>query len=75
MTDTPETDAAEWGITPNDMVVRSGLARKLERERDELKKALRLAGKLCHEVHHPKAMQHDYATYCPVEALIQKALQ
>jgi tetrahydrodipicolinate N-succinyltransferase len=35
MTDTPETDAAEWGITPNDMVVRSGLARKLERERDE----------------------------------------
>ena len=35
MTDTPETDAAEWGITPNDMVVRSGLARKLELERDE----------------------------------------
>ena len=34
MTETPETDAAEWGITPNDMVVRSGLARKLERERD-----------------------------------------
>jgi len=35
MTDTPETDAAEWGITPHNMVVRSGLARKLERERDE----------------------------------------
>jgi len=34
MTETPETDAAEWGITPNDMVVRSGLARKLECERD-----------------------------------------
>jgi hypothetical protein len=36
MTDTPETDAAEWGITPNDMVVRSGLARKLELERNGL---------------------------------------
>jgi hypothetical protein len=32
---TPETDAAEWGITPHDMVVRADLARKLERERDE----------------------------------------
>jgi hypothetical protein len=36
MTETPETDAAEWGITPNDMVVRSGLARKLEHERNGL---------------------------------------
>jgi hypothetical protein len=36
MTDTPETDAAEWGITPNDLVVRSGLARKLECERNGL---------------------------------------
>jgi ribulose 1,5-bisphosphate synthetase/thiazole synthase len=45
---TPETDAAEWGITPHDMVVRSGLARKLERElaqareqRDKLAEAVR----------------------------------
>jgi hypothetical protein len=35
---TPETDAAEWGITPHDMVVRSDLARTLERERDEWRK-------------------------------------
>ena len=47
---------------------------KLERERDELRKALSLAGKFCHEVHHPKSMQHGDLDSCPVEALIQQAL-
>lgn len=50
-------------------------AYKMERERDRLKKALRLSGKRCEEVHHPKEMQHGYGTDCPVEAFIQKALQ
>ena len=50
------------------------LSRKLERERDELRKALSLAGKLCHGVHHPKSMQHGDLDPCPVEALIQQAL-
>ena len=80
MSDTPESDKAMCRFTSlfaneDAYWVHLAVARKLERERDKLKKALRLAGKLCHEVSHPKAMQHDYATDCPVEALIQKALQ
>jgi DNA-binding protein H-NS len=43
MSDTPMTDAAEWGITPHDMVVRSGLARKLERERNDYHERLSAA--------------------------------
>ena len=46
----------------------------IERERDELRNALSLAGKLCHEVHHPKSMQHGDLDSCPVEAFIQQAL-
>ncbi len=48
-------------------------AYKLERERDELRKALSLAGKLCHEVHHSKSMQHGDLDPYSVEALIQRA--
>jgi hypothetical protein len=47
---------------------------QLERERDELRNALSLAGKLCHQVHHSKSMQHGAFEPCPVEALIQQAL-
>ena len=47
---------------------------KLELERDGLRKALSLAGKRCHEAHHPKSMQHGGLDPCPVEALIQQAL-
>ena len=78
MSDTPETDYFENNLGKAAEMSHPALwafARKLERERGELKKALMLSGKLCHEVHHPKAMQHDYATDCPVEALIQKLLQ
>ena len=44
MSDTPETDAAEWSwdddCTPeNEMIVASDFARKLERERDEWREA------------------------------------
>ncbi len=75
MSDTPETDAA-YKNHPWDMhdYIPLEFARKLERERDELRKALSLAGKLCHEVHHPKSMQHGGLDPCPVEALIQQAL-
>ena len=70
MNNTPETDAEtmrdEWDHVDSDFgpfapsnTVPADFARRLERERNELKKALRLSGKLCHEVHHPKAMQHD----------------
>lgn len=77
MSDTPETDAEvnECKLTPTYNMVWAEFARKLERERDELRKALSLAGKRCDEVHHPKEMQHGYATDCPVEAFIQKVLQ
>ena len=50
------------------------LAELLVAERDELRKALSLAGKRCQEVHHPKSMQHGDLDPCPVEALIQQAL-
>ena len=46
----------------------------LTQERDELRNALSLAGKLCHQVHHSKSMQHGAFDPCPVEALIQQAL-
>ena len=76
MSDTPETDKQSWWnhsagkieLCPADF------ARNLERESDKLRKALSLAGKLCHEVHHPKSMQHGDLDPCPVEALIQQAL-
>jgi len=74
MTETPETDLAEWGITPNDMVVRSGLARKLELECEELRKALSLAGRRCNQLHHPKSMQHGDSDPCPVEKFIEQVL-
>ena len=70
MSDTPETDEAQFGTGR----VSIEFARKLERERNELRKALSLAGKRCHEVHHPKSMQHGDLDPCPVEALIQQAL-
>jgi hypothetical protein len=50
------------------------MAIDFRRQRDDLRKALSLAGKLCHEVHHPKSMQHGDLDPCPVEALIQQAL-
>ena len=76
MSDTPETEAVaviegNWDTKALRM---GNFARKLERERDDLRKALSLAGKLCHEVHHPKSMQHGDLDPCPVEALIQQAL-
>ena len=46
----------------------------LTEQRDELRNALSLAGKLCHQVHHPKSMQHAAFDPCPVEALIQQAI-
>ena len=46
----------------------------LTEQRDELRNALSLAGKLCHQVHHPKSMQHGDLDSCPVEAFIQQAL-
>jgi hypothetical protein len=62
MTNTPETDAAEWGITPNDMVVRSGLARKLERERDAWKaKFIQQNKDLGCEMMDPNGTIWDYA--------------
>ena len=73
MSDTPETDEFERSECDGNESTLS-FARKLERERDELRKALSLAGKLCHEVHHPKSMQHRDLDPCPVEALIQQAL-
>ena len=82
MSDTPETDAelAELGFgfytmggLPAD-AVKVEFARNLERECNDLREALSLAGKLCHEVHHPKSMQHGGLDPCPVEALIQQVL-
>lgn len=70
MSDTPETDEAQFGTGR----VSVEFARRLERQRNELRKALSLAGKLCHEVHHPKSMQHGDLDPCPVESLIQQAL-
>ena len=75
MSDTPETDAEKFFSDHHGYcVVFAEHAEDLERERDELRKALSLAGKLCHEVHHPKSMQHGNLDPCPVEALIQQAL-
>ena len=76
MSNTPETEAVaviegNWDTKALRM---GNFARELERERDDLRKALSLAGKLCHEVHHPKSMQHGSLDPCPVEALIQQAL-
>jgi hypothetical protein len=77
MTDTPETDAILKQfehLLPNWLASEmAAVARKLERERDELRKALSLAGKLCHEVHHSKSMQHGDLDPYSVEALIQRA--
>ena len=73
MSDTPETDELSKGEHIAHPTVWS-FCRKFERERDELRNALSLAGKLCHQVHHSKSMQHGAFEPCPVEALIQQAL-
>ena len=77
MSDTPETDKLngrlDYSLTDAYLLMTQH-SRKMERERDKLRKALSLAGKLCHEVHHPKSMQHGDLDPCPVEALIQQAL-
>ena len=74
MTDTPETDHIEKNLGNAAHPVLLSFCRRLERERDELRNALSLAGKLCHQVHHSKSMQHGAFDPCPVEALIQQAL-
>lgn len=76
MSKTPETDAEvnELKSATTYNMVHVDFARNLERERNDLRKALSLAGKLCHEVHHPKSMQHGSLEPCPVEALIQQSL-
>lgn len=73
MSCTPETEKLngrlDYSLTDAYLLMTQH-ARKLERECNELRKALSLAGKLCHEVHHPKSMQHGDLDPCPVEALI-----
>jgi histidinol dehydrogenase len=54
-----------------------GSARKLDiaiAERDELRRALSLAGKRCNQIHHPKSMQHGDSDPCPVEKFIEQVL-
>jgi hypothetical protein len=55
MSDTPETDAAEYLISVarknDEWFVRSDFARKLERERDEAREALRTAVQERHDFH------------------------
>jgi len=43
-------------------------------EREELRKALSLAGRRCNQIHHPKSMQHGDSDPCPVEKFIEQLL-
>jgi hypothetical protein len=66
MSDTPETDAAEWSwyedCTPeNEMIVPSKFARKLERERDEAREL------------HRNALREREATEKEVDATLERA--
>jgi hypothetical protein len=47
---------------------------KLICEREELRKALSLAGRRCNQIHHPKSMQHGDSDPCPVEKFIEQVL-
>lgn len=77
MSDTPLTDAY-YG--DRDVFVSTqededrDFARRLERERAELIKALWLTSHKCEHVHHAKLDQHEFDQDCPIEKRIETLL-